>query len=79
MKLSVKFHNCTRPRVDRIRLETEFRDAMLNYCPSVERLSWLQQHCHWEYMHARQQGVWAIRPLVTDKEFKQILPMVRIE
>lgn len=79
MNLTVKFKGVSRPREEVKRLELEFRDAMLSYCPSVERLSRWQSRMHWEYLQARQRGVWAVYRLITEKEREAIVPIVRFK
>lgn len=79
MKLSVTFLNLTRPPEFRSLLCTEFRDAMLEYCPSVELLHRWQQNRHFEYFQARQRGVWATTKLLTEKERNRVIPIIKID
>lgn len=52
MKLTITFHNVCRPHNERVKLETEFRDDMLDYCPDPVRLERWQRTKHWEYSRA---------------------------
>jgi len=79
MKLRITFANISRPRDEIKRLECDFRDAMLDYCPSIEKLSKWQETRNWNYSRAYWYGRWAIRPHLTDKEFDRILPRARFE
>ena len=73
MRLKIEFHNINRPRDEIVRLETIFRDAMLNYCPSIEKLSYWQERGHFEYLQAKQRGWWATYPLMTKKNGRKLL------
>lgn len=73
MKLSVDILNCTRPREEKKRLCLEFRDAMLNYEPNVERIFNLKAKSHYEYSQAYMRGLRAIRPLITQCESEKYI------
>lgn len=72
MKLSVNLKNCSRSKEETTRLKLEFRDAMLNYCPSVEKLSYWHSKHHFEFNLAASKGKRAISHFLTEKELDAI-------
>ncbi len=36
MRMFVDFRNCTRPAIERIKIETEYRDVLLELCNGIE-------------------------------------------
>jgi len=78
MKLSVTFLNLSRPKDGRVQIACIFKNAMLDYCPSVEKLAMWQQQRHSEYFQAKQRGIWAVYPYMTDKEREISVAIVRI-
>lgn len=68
MKLSVTFNNINRSAQEVERLELTFRNAVLDYCPSVERLALFKRKQHYEYGLAVLRGKWMVGRLLTVKE-----------
>lgn len=60
MKLHIELKYCKRPHIDRVWLENEFRDAVLAYCPSVEKLAQFKEDLHHEWYAALKRGWWAL-------------------
>ena len=78
-RLTVQFANLCRPPEVRRKFEADFVAALLNYQPDVEKLAWWQEHGHWEYLQARQRGVWTLERQLTEKERLRVVPIVRFE
>lgn len=77
MRLVVEWCGCSRPRDVRLQHELAFRDAVLGYCPSVEKLSEWQTRGHREYKRAYRIGYWAGCEGLSDKELSKSKFIVR--
>lgn len=68
MKLRIIFLNCTRTKEEKAHRELVFRDAMLEYCPSIEKLAEWQERRHYEYARAYWKGKFAVGQILTKYE-----------
>ena len=60
MKVYVKLKNCCRSQDERIRLEDIFKQAMLDFIPSVERLKYEKDNLSHDWYAAIKRGYWAL-------------------
>lgn len=79
MSLTIEFANLCRPPEDIKRLQHVFMDAMLNYCPDQNRLARWKQTRNWNYSRAYWYGYWAVLREFSEKEKKNVVPMVRFD
>lgn len=78
-RLTIEFKNLCRPPEYVSFLQNVFADAMRDYHPNIERLAYLQQRGYWEYIQAKQRGIWAVTRYLTIKERLRVVPIVRFE
>lgn len=60
MKLYVKLKNCCRSQDERVRLEDIFKQAMLGFIPSVEKLKLEKDALSHDWYAAIKRGYWAL-------------------
>lgn len=60
--MKVEFHlkNCKRESDKRVQLEHIFKMAVLDYCPSVEKLSVMRDDDPMEYLQTLRRGWWSL-------------------
>lgn len=79
MRLVVTFNNCTRTKQEQQRLELVFRNAMLDYIPSVEKLEMYKRKHYYEYNFAYMRGKWTVDRLLSVKERLAVTAWVSFE
>ena len=70
MRLQIKFHNCSRPKDVRTQIEFAFLHAVLDYCPSVEKLYDWQKRRHPEYSRSYWYAKRCV-PVLNEQELKR--------
>ena len=68
MKVEVHLKNCKRETDKRVQLEHIFKMAVLDYCPSVEKLSVMRDDDPMEYLRTLRRGWWSLEEHIPASE-----------
>lgn len=79
MKLIVKLHGYQCSNREKMRLQLEFRDAVLEACPSLERLEKAQRDDRAEYRRAIDIGFSAVANVIGRDKTKGMSAELRFE
>lgn len=79
MKLTVHFTGVSRPRQEVERLQDMFRNAMLDYSPSIEKLKLWKDRGHYEFIQSIIRGRWSVKPILSKKELDTYKVFIEIK
>ena len=79
MRLKVEFRNCSRRPEERKKIEAEFIEGALGYCPPVELIHKWRERRHYEYSRVYWAGYFRATYDLTDKEIKPAVFLLTIE
>ena len=77
--VKVTLPSICRPHEYKVFLETNFRDAVLNYYDNLDDLKRDMLHNNWDYRHAMRLGRKAVRRSLTVKELQNLEPRLEFE
>ena len=79
MRLVVTFANCNLPKQEQERLSLVFRNAMLDYVVSVEKLELYQRKRYFEFNFAVLRGRWACYRYLSIPDRVSLQPYISFE